>query len=116
MRALTLFLIAVLAGCAAAPPVPQAARLSADLLTVTLSDGTTCRAAWAAQGRLDGCGPGFGYAVRVVDNPNLLRRLAVGLFGALGAEGALAPLAEVVLTDGAGGTWRFVSPPPVPGG
>jgi hypothetical protein len=51
--------------------------------------------------------------VNVVSDPNLLRRLAVGLFTALGAEGALAPMAEVVLTDATGRTWRFVSPPPV---
>ena len=112
-RLFPLAVMAVLAGCAALPPEPQAARLSAETLTVTLSDGTTCRTPWATRGRLDGCGPGFGYEVRLVENPNLLRRLAVGLFGALGAEGALAPMAEVVLTDGAGGTWRFVSPPPV---
>ncbi|HMO07511.1 MAG TPA: hypothetical protein PKD10_07660 [Paracoccaceae bacterium] len=103
----------VLAACAALPPAPQTARLSAETLTVTLSDGTTCRTAWAAQGRLNGCGPGFGYEVRVVENPNLLRQIAQGLFAALGAEGALAPMAEVVLTDAAGATWRFVSPPPV---
>lgn len=111
-RILPFALLVTLAACAVPAPVPQAARLSAETLTVTLSDGTTCRTAWAAEGRLDGCGPGYGYAVRVVENPNLLRQVAQGLFGALGAEGVLAPMAEVVLTDAAGGSWRFVSPPP----
>jgi hypothetical protein len=108
----------LLAGCAMplAAPVPQAARLSSDVLTVTLSDGTTCRANWAAAGgagRLDPCGPGYGYAVRVVENPNVLRQLFTGLTAALGAEGAVPPMAEVVITDAAGVERVFVSPPPV---
>ncbi|NHB76129.1 hypothetical protein [Rhodobacter calidifons] len=107
----------LLAGCAAAgqPPVPQAARLSADVLTLTLADGTTCRARWAeagGTGRMDDCGPGFGYAVRVVENPNILRRIFTGLTAALGAEGAVAPMAEVVITDARGRAHVFVSPPP----
>ncbi|MDP3261468.1 MAG: hypothetical protein U1E06_22430 [Tabrizicola sp.] len=108
----------LLAGCAMpmGAPVPQAARLSVDVLTVTLSDGTVCRADWAAAGgagRLEPCGPGYGYAVRVEENPNVLRKLFTGLTEALGAEGALAPMAEVVITDPAGIDRVFVSPPPV---
>ncbi len=96
--------------------VPATARLSADVLTVTLTDGTLCRTDWAASGgvgRIDDCGSGVGYAVTVVEKPNLLRQLAVGITDALGAEGALAPLAEVVLTDASGRDYSFVSPPPV---
>lgn len=96
--------------------VPASARLSADVLTVTLSDGSVCRADWAASGgvgRMDGCGAGYGYAVSVVEKPNLLRQLAEGIVDALGADGALAPLAEVVLTDASGRDYSFVSPPPV---
>lgn len=108
--------ILLLAGCVSAgqPPVPQAARLSVEVLTVTLADGTVCRANWAAApvGRLEPCGPGFGYAVTVVENPNLLRQLFTGLTGALGAEGAVPPMAEVVLTDAMGRDHVFVSPPP----
>lgn len=97
--------------------VPKEARLSADVLTVTLTDGSVCRANWAAEGgvgRLNDCGAGFGYAVNVVQKPNILRQLAVGIVEALGAEGALAPLAEVVLTDASGRDYSFVSPPPLP--
>lgn len=105
-----------LAGCVATgqPPVPQAARLSAEELTVTLADGTVCRADWVAApvGRLENCGPGFGYSVRVIDNPNLLRQLFTGLTEALGAEGHVPPMAEVVLTDAMGRDHVFVSPPP----
>lgn len=106
-----------LAGCAALQtgPVPQAARLSAEVLTLTLSDGTVCRANWAVAGgagRLEPCGPGYGYAVTVVENPNILRQLFTGLTEALGAEGTVAPMAEVVITDAMGRDHVFVSPPP----
>jgi hypothetical protein len=113
-------ILASLAACAPGAvgmAVPKEARLSADVLTVTLTDGTVCRANWAAAGgvgRMDGCGAGFGYAVNVVEKPNILRQLAVGIVEALGAEGALAPLAEVVLTDASGRDYSFVSPPPLP--
>lgn len=107
-----------LAACApgaAGMAVPVSARLSAQVLTVSLSDGSICRADWAAAGgvgRMDNCGAGYGYAVSVVEKPNLLRQLAVGIVAALGADGALAPLAEVVLTDASGRDYSFVSPPP----
>ena len=106
----------MLAGCAgvAGNPVPQAARLSETVLTVTLSDGTVCRANWAASGgsgRLEDCGPGYGYAVKPLENPNILRQLFTGLVGALGADGVSPPLAEVVITDAAGIDRVFVSPP-----
>ncbi|MES2816756.1 MAG: hypothetical protein V4720_17775 [Pseudomonadota bacterium] len=112
-----LLLVLTLGGCVGqqATPVPQAARLSAEVLTLTLSDGTVCRAGWAAAGgagRFDDCGPGYGYAVDVVENPNLLRQLFTGLTEALGAEGAVPPMAEVVITDAMGRDHVFVSPPP----
>ncbi|MDO9637537.1 MAG: hypothetical protein Q7J44_03240 [Pseudotabrizicola sp.] len=107
-----------LAGCVSGvpgTPVPQAARLSAQVLTLTLSDGTICRANWvqAPVGRMDTCGPGYGYAVRVIDNPNILRQIWTELTTALGADGAVAPLAEVVIEGPAGTRRVFSSPPPV---
>jgi hypothetical protein len=111
-----MFAVLALGGCVTVQPtpVPQAARLSSDMLTLTLSDGTVCRANWAAApvGRLEACGPGFGYAVEVVENPNLLRQLFTGLTEALGAEGVAPPMAEVVITDATGRDHVFVSPPP----
>ena len=113
-------LVVGLAACApmtVGMAVPREARLSAEVLTVTLTDGTVCRADWAASGgvgRIEGCGAGYGYVVNVVEKPNILRQLAVGIVEALGAEGALAPLAEVVLTDASGRDYSFVSPPPLP--
>ena len=113
-----LLICLVLAGCVSAVPgnpVPESARLSNEVLTLVLSDGTVCRADWvtAPVGRMDGCGPGYGYAVRVIDNPNILRQIWTGLTTALGAEGAVSPLAEVVITDPAGVDRVFASPPPV---
>ena len=108
--------LAACAPVAGSMAVPASARLSADVLTVTLTDGLVCRADWAASGgagRMESCGAGYGYAVSVVEKPNILRQLAVGVVDALGAEGALAPLAEVVLTDASGRDYSFASPPPV---
>lgn len=105
-----------LSGCAGFPgaPVPQAARLSADMLVVTLSDASVCRVQWQAAGRLDGCGPGFDYTVTVDQNPNILRQWVQELALALDAKGAVPPLAEVVISDASGRDWRFASPPPAP--
>jgi hypothetical protein len=105
-----------LGGCAALmqEPVPKAARLSAEVLTVTLGDGTVCRADWAAAGgagRLEPCGPGYDYRVTVVEKPNLLRQFWSELTGALGAEGVVPPMGSVELSRG-GRTWTFASPPP----
>lgn len=114
-----LICLTVLAGCvtiASGSPRPQEVRLSQNRLTLVLSDGTICRADRPAApvGRFDACGPGFGYAVREIDNPNLLRQIWTGVTNALGAEGAVPPLAEVVITDPAGIDTTFASPPPVP--
>ena len=109
-----LIFVALLAGCVSAgqPPVPQAARLSADVLTVTLSDATVCRTNWQPAGRLDGCGPDFDYTVTVDQNPNILRKWVQELVLALNAKGVVPPLAEVVITDAQGRSYRFASPPP----
>lgn len=114
---LMLFAVVLLAGCAvpSGGAGPAEARLSQDRLTLVLSDGTTCRADWrsAPTGRFETCGTGFDYEVREVANPNLLRQIWVELTRAISAEGAVPPLAEVVITDAAGRKTVFASPPPV---
>lgn len=116
MRAAVVMGVLLLAGCGAVsgPVEPVSLRLGAEVLRLRLSDGTTCEKRWVGEpaGRLDGCGPGYGYAVHVEENPNLLRQLAEGLVLALGGRGILAPMAEVVITDPAGTDWVFASPPP----
>jgi hypothetical protein len=110
----SLILMLVLAGCVApmGAATPDRARLSATVLTLVLTDGTVCRANWkgAPVGRFDRCGPGFGYAVQEVSNPNILRQFWTGITTALGAEGAVPPMAHVVITDAAGLDHVFVSP------
>ena len=116
MRVMLALVVAGLAGCAVpgGGAEPQAARLSETVLTVSLSNGTVCRADWAAAGgagRLEPCGPGYDYRVTVVERPNLLRQFWSELTRALGAEGAVPPMASVEITDGVE-SWTFASPPP----
>jgi hypothetical protein len=114
-RALVLMLM--LAGCAAPvegpAPVLQSVRLSDAKLTLTLSDATRCSVDWRAApvGRMDRCGAGYGYAVKVDKNPNVLRQLVQGVMLALGGEGMLSPMAEVVITGPGGTDQVFVMPP-----
>lgn len=107
--------ILLLAACVAAPgnPVPQSVRLTDSTLTLRLSDGTRCQADWVAvpAGRMESCGPGYGYAVHVDDRKNLLRQLIEGIDLALGGGLGLVPMAEVVITDPAGIDHVFTSPP-----
>lgn len=114
-----LLICLVLAGCSGplgGAPVAQEARLSDQVLTVVVSDGRVCRVTnWRAvpEGAFDACLPGHRYAVQVVERPNLLRQAFAGLTAALGAEGAVPPMAEVVITDAQGQARVFVSPPAV---
>ena len=110
---LPIFLLPLaLLACANPAARPETARLSADQVHLTLSDGTRCSAPIGA-GRMPSCGAGYDYRVELVQNPNLLRQLVEGAFGALGAQGLLAPMGVVTVVDDAGREYRFVSPPPV---
>ncbi len=113
-RILPLMLLAACAAPQGTPPGLQTVKLTDRALELRLSDGTLCRADWRAApvGRMDGCGAGYGYAVTVEDSPNLARQLVEGVFLALGAEGVLAPMAEVVITEPGGTDRVYVSPPP----
>lgn len=106
----------LLSGCAGSIGAvgPLSAELSETELKLVLTDGTTCVAAWrqAPSGRFDDCGAGYRYAVTEVANPNLLRKFWVEAAQALGATGAVPPMAEVVITDAGGGDHIFVSPVP----
>jgi hypothetical protein len=113
---LALGLALALGACAAAGPArPVAARMNAEQLTVTLSDGVVCRTPWAAgAGRMEPCG--LDWQVAVDGRPNIFRQLFAGLAGALGMEGAVPPMAEVTLTGADGRRHVFASPPPLPEG
>ncbi|MFE3837355.1 hypothetical protein [Pseudogemmobacter sonorensis] len=110
-----------LAACAAlARPTPQDLRLDHEMLVVQMSDGSTCRAAWAEAlraapsetvvgGDLAGCPAGYRYSITVENNPNLLRQMVEGLEQAI--DGAmLAPMAEVRVTTPSGRVHAFKSP------
>lgn len=105
----------LLAACASpvAEPALQTVRLTDTRLTLVLDNGTRCSVDWRAApvGRMENCGPGYGYAVKVDGNPNVLRRLVEGVVLALGADGVLAPMAEVVITGPGGTDQVFISPP-----
>ncbi len=98
----------------AAAATPRAARLTDEVLTITLSDGTTCRLKnWQArpQGRFDACAPGLGYDIRLEPRTNPFRALLEGIEEVV--DGAfLLPMADIRLTDAAGREYRFTSPPP----
>jgi hypothetical protein len=108
-------MVLALCGCAgwSGAPVPQAARLSAEVLTVTLSNGAVCRADWPTSAPLQGCGSGMTYTVSVDQSPNILRKWVQELALALNGQSTVPPYAQVVITDAAGRDWRFASPPPV---
>jgi hypothetical protein len=109
---LALITTSALSGCAALlVPTPQSARLSDQTLTLVLNTGEVCRVQWRAAPEGQLCG--FGYRVNEVSNPNILRQIFTGLTSALGAEGAVPPQGEVVVTSPAGVSYRFVSPPPL---
>lgn len=113
MRFSAILIIPLVSACAQMTnPVPQAARLSAERLSVVLTDGTRCSAPIEAV-RLEKCGAGYDVAIDLTENPNFLRQLAEAAFGVLGNEGLLAPMGQVVLTDARGRSYRFVSPEPI---
>ena len=107
-------LVLLLAGCAMPAPEPslQSVRLTGSRLTLVLSNGTRCSVDWrqVPAGRMERCGPGYGYAVSVDENPNLLRHLAEGIVLALGGRDVLSPMAEVVITGPGGTDQVFVFP------
>lgn len=102
-----------LGACAALPSItarPTALRLGDEVMTLALSDGSLCRAHWraAASGPFEACA-GFGYEVRLEQNPNLLRKITQDLDLALGG-GLTIPMAQVVITDPRGRDYLFTTP------
>ena len=105
--------LATLAACATGPATPARVSLEADLLTVTMSDATTClgpapetaaETGWS--GRLTGCPWEYTYTVEIDPGTNPIRFLLTEVFG----EGILSPLATVTITDATGHIRRFQTP------
>lgn len=114
-----LFLLpaAMLAGCVAAAPRPLSVTLTDTEITVPMSDGSTCfgqapegsGTTWA--GTLTGCATPYRYSVEFEPGTNPVRFVLEEVFGAIGLEGALAPLATVTIVDADGVVRTFASPP-----
>jgi hypothetical protein len=111
----------LLAGCAAEVTEPKtltpvAARLSSDMLVVTLNDGQTCVSQrpetgdWV--GQFADCGPGITY--RVVPDPkqNPLRVVFERGMVLAGIGDSVVPLARVDVTDTTGRVVEFALPEP----
>jgi hypothetical protein len=115
--------VALLTGCAAAPPRPVDVALDRSALTVELSNGETCtgpvRAVPAASGRttvsgtgrLQGCSAAFDYRVTGDTATNPLRLVLEEVFTAIGLPDAIAPAADVEISAPDGRSWRYASPP-----
>lgn len=124
MSRIAFFLSPVLAltltACAQSPARPVSVDLTRDLLEVRMSDETVCsgpapaegaEAGWS--GRFEGCAWPYAYDVAIEPGANPLRFALQEVFAAIGLEDALAPLAQVTITDSTGRARVFASPPEV---
>jgi len=105
--------LAMLAACATGPATPIRVSLDADLLTVTMSDATTCRgpapstgAETGWSGRLTGCPWDYAYTVEIDPGTNPIRFILQEVFG----DSIVSPLATVTITDATGRTRSFETP------
>ncbi|MDG4647470.1 hypothetical protein P6F26_03355 [Roseibacterium sp. SDUM158017] len=115
--------VAVLTGCATAPPRPVEVSLDRSTLEVRLSNGETCtgpvavvpasngRTTVSGEGRLGGCAAALDYRVEGETGTNPLRVVMEEVFTALGLPDAVAPDARVEITAPDGRAWTFASPP-----
>jgi hypothetical protein len=112
------FLLLVLGACGTSVPQPQSVIVSQDLITVLMTNGTTCLGpapsaevlSWA--GRLQDCPSPYDYTVEIDPRANPLRLILVEFFEAVGLDDILSPIARVEITSPGGVTRTFVSPPP----
>ncbi len=121
MHRLLVLLPLVLAACVAteAPTTgmsPQSVTLSRERLAVRMSNGQTCTGgvlttgARSWNGPLAGCPEGWRFRVQLSDRTNPARFVVEEVMTALTIEDALAPRAEVTVTDPNNNATTFVSP------
>lgn len=108
--------LAALAACATGPATPTDVSLDRSLLTVAMSDASTCRGPAPAQGAetgwsgtLTGCPWPYAYTVEIDPRTNPLRFVLEEVFG----DSIIAPVATVTITDATGRARTFQSPEPV---
>lgn len=102
-----------LAACAAGPATPERVTLDATLLTVGMSNGSTCRgpapasgAATGWSGRLTGCASTYPYTVEIDPGTNPIRFVLQEILG----DRIIGPLATVTITDATGRDRVFQTP------
>jgi len=112
----TTLTLALLGACATGPATPTRVSLDRSLLTVTMSDATTCRGPAPAQGAetgwsgtLTGCAWAYPYTVEIDPRTNPIRFVLEEVFG----DSIIAPVATVTITDATGRDRVFQSPQPV---
>lgn len=108
--------LATLAACATGPAAPERVTLDATLLSVGMSDGTTCLgpapdagAGTGWSGTLSGCASPYPYTVEIDPGTNPVRFILQEIFG----DRLIRPLATVTITDATGRDRVFQSPEPL---
>lgn len=113
---LSALILATLAACAMGPATPERVTLDATLLSVGMSDGSTClgpapetgaQTGWS--GTLTGCASAYPYVVEVDPGTNPVRFILQEILG----DRLIRPLATVTITDASGRDRVFQSPEPV---
>ncbi len=104
----------VLVACVMGSATPDQVELSANMLTVRMSDGSTCQgpapsngaeAGWS--GQLQDCAWSYDYIVEIDEGTNPVRLILTEVFGDLGI---LSPLADVTIIGPDGRTRVFQTP------
>jgi hypothetical protein len=110
-----ILILSALGACAIGPAMPSRVTLDRSLLTVAMSDGSTCRGPAPAQGAetgwsgmLTGCPWAYAYGVEIDPRTNPVRFIFEEIFG----DRLIGPLATVTITDGTGRARVFQSPEP----
>jgi hypothetical protein len=108
-----LSIVTALAACAVGPASPERVTLDADLLSVRMSDGSTCRgpapasgfeAGWS--GTLTGCAATYPYVVEIDPGTNPIRFVLQEILG----DRIIRPVATVTITDATGRDRVFQTP------
>jgi hypothetical protein len=109
----SLLILAALGACAIGPATPSRVTLDRSLLSVAMSDGSTCLGPAPAQGaetgwsgRLAECRWGYAYAVEIDPRTNPVRFVLEEIFG----DRIIGPIATVTITDATGRTRVFQTP------
>lgn len=109
----TLAILTALAACATGPATPERVTLDAALLSVRMSDGSTCRgpapeggAPTGWSGTLTGCAAAYPYVVEIDPGTNPIRFVLQEILG----DRIIGPLASVTIKNATGRDRVFQTP------